>query len=456
MKGVGLVLVAAALLAQSHSALSQMSAAEAFGLGKSSGDAAHTQGVFDSIGHTKGAEVLSGYSTTPPSQSSYWSGDQTPLLGLTSNGSGKITECGSTGLTASDPAYKQHCEAVDAIAKQPGIKPTGLLTYSDPLILKGKSITADPAAITGAIDGSYSNCTTSTTENPASFSMETCEDWSEQNAESCTMGQEVVVDPDYIYSCLETLKTINASTCTYGAVVQVDVDYNYQCHINKEVETLKCNRTYSATCTGGGYGCAPAGIKTDTVTISGFGNFLVHPAAGGYWYVSTGTITPSGGWVNNYMFDGSYHRVFTSTTSFQIVGKDTISSFVLNDLMWDDNIMVWLNGHLVFTSVAGATQMTMGCSIYNWSTGQNEYVSNAIWTGSQCRQNLYEGGSAINNYGGAELKSYLNEGLNTVVIKVAIGKNGDAIARFKTLASCPTNCTVNGINECTTLEERAK
>ena len=118
--------------------------------------------------------------------------------------------------------------------------------------------------------------------------------------------------------------------------------------------------------------------------------------------------------------------------------------------------MVWLNGHLVFTSVAGATQMTMGCSIYNWSTGQNEYVSNAIWTGSQCRQNLYEGGSAINNYGGAELKSYLNEGLNTVVIKVAIGKNGDAIARFKTLASCPTNCTVNGINECTTLEERAK
>ena len=53
-------------------------------------------------------------------------------------------------------------------------------------------------------------------------------------------------------------------------------------------------------------------------------------------------------------------------------------------------------------------------------------------------------------------KGYLNEGLNTVVIKVAIGKNGDAIARFKTLASCPTNCTVTGINECTTLEARAQ
>ena len=62
----------------------------------------------------------------------------------------------------------------------------------------------------------------------------------------------------------------------------------------------------------------------------------------------------------------------------------------------------------------------------------------------------------INNYGGAELKGYLNEGLNTEVIKVAIGKNGDAIARFKTLASCPTNCTVTGINECTTLEARAQ
>ena len=454
MRNARLVLVAAALLSQSLSAIAQMSQAEAFGYGKSSGDSAHTQGVFDSISHAKGAEVLSGYSTTPPSQSSYWSGDQTPLLGLTSNGTGKIAECGSTGLEAADPAYKQHCEAVDAIAKQPGIKPTGLLTYSDPLILKGKEITADPEAIAGAIDGSYSNSTTSTKENPAEFSMETCEDWSEQNAESCTMGQEVVVDPDYIYSCLETLKTINASTCTYGAVVQVDVDYNYQCNINKQLETLKCNRTYSATCTGGGYGCAPAGIKTDTVSISGFGNFLVHPAAGGYWYVSTGSITPTGGWVNNYMFDGNYHKVFTSTTSFQIVGKDTISSFTLSDLMWDDNIMVWLNGHLVFTSIPGATQMTMGCS--TTYMGETTWHSNYIWTGSNCRYDLYEGGSAINNYGGAELKSYLNEGTNTVVIKVAIGKNGDAIARFKTLASCPTNCTVNGINECATLEERAK
>ncbi len=99
--------------------------------------------------------------------------------------------------------------------------------------------------------------------------------------------------------------------------------------------------------------------------------------------------------------------------------------------------------------------MTMGCYTTNWQ-GDTVWNSGAIWTGSQCRQDLYEGGSAINNYGGAELKSYLNEGTNTVVIKVAIGKNGDAIARFKTLASCPTNCTVTGINECTTLEARAQ
>lgn len=456
MRSVRLVLVVAALLSQSHNVLAQMSAAEAFGLGKNSGDAAHTQGVFDSISHTKGAEVLSGYSTTPPSQSSYWSGDQTPLLGLTTNGSGKITECGSTGLSSSDPAYKQHCEAVDAIAKQPGIKPTGLLTYSDPLILAGKAVTADPAAIAGAIDGSYSNCTTSTTENPAEFSMETCEDWSEQNAESCTMGQEVVVDPDYIYSCLETLKTINASTCTYGTVVQVDVDYNYQCHINKLIDVFKCNRTYSATCTGGGYGCAPAGIKTDTVAITGFGNFLVHPADGGYWYVSTGTITPAGGWQNNYMFDGTYNKVFESNTSFTIVGKDTIASFFLNDLMWDDNIMVWLNGVQIYTSIPGATELTMGCMYTSPFGGGTAYSANAIWTGSICSKSYYEGGSAINNYGGVDLKQYLVEGVNNVKIKVAIGKNGDAIVRFKTLASCPTNCSVTGINECATLEERAK
>lgn len=155
------------------------------------------------------------------------------------------------------------------------------------------------------------------------------------------------------------------------------------------------------------------------------------------------------------MFNGKYHKVFTSTTSFQIVGKDTISSFTLSDLMWDDNIMVWLNGHLVFTSIPGATQMTMGCS--TTYMGETTWHSNYIWTGSNCRYDLYEGGSAINNYGGAELKELPQRGYQYGSLKVAIRKERRRHRRVsKHWLIARTNCTVNGINECATLERRAK
>ena len=228
VKRVGLLAVIGVLLVGAASA--EMSKGDAFSAGMQSGDAAHTQAVFDAVSNAKGEEVITGYSTTPPSQAAYWGGGQTILNPLLTGGSAKVSECATTGLQAADPAYKQHCEAVDAIAKQPSIKPQNLLTRGDPLLTRGKVITADPGAITGAIDGNYSDCTTTTTQTDPEYTIETCNEWAEASEAACTIGREVVVDPDY----------------------------NYQCTISTPSETIKCRRGFSAD----------VGVQTTNETFS--------------------------------------------------------------------------------------------------------------------------------------------------------------------------------------------
>ena len=224
-----------------------MSTMDAFNAGKLSGDQSHTQGMFNNINTTSGTNNVSGFSTTPPSQSSYWGGQNTILNNLYTGGSGKIAEC-QGGTSSTNLADQQHCQAVNAIMSTNANMPSNLITNSDPLVLQGKVVTANPESIAGAIDGNYSNCTTSTKPSNPDFTMQTCDDWSKNEAQSCTMGQEVTVDPDFIYRCSETLSTINNGTCSYGAVVQVSTSYNYQCTKSPYEEKIyNCNRTSSIT-----------------------------------------------------------------------------------------------------------------------------------------------------------------------------------------------------------------
>ncbi len=217
-----------------------MSASDAFTAGKSAGDKSHTQTILNNVNSTQGSQTLSGYTTAPPSQSSYWGGNGTVLGTLYTGGSGKIAECG-TGTSSTNTADQQHCQAVNSIMNTSANRPSNLITNSDPLIQTGKVITAKPDDIAGSVDGAYTNCTTTTKQNDPSFVMQTCEDWSETTKEACVMGQEVKVNPDYLYRCRETLSTINSSTCTYGRVVKVDADYNYQCVSNVQ-------KTITQTC----------------------------------------------------------------------------------------------------------------------------------------------------------------------------------------------------------------
>lgn len=214
---------------------------DAFNSGQDAGKSA-TQGMFSNINTSTGSNTVSGFSQTPPPQSSYWGGQNTVINNMYTGGNSTIAACQS-GTPASGASDQQHCAAVNSIMNSQATQPANLISKSDPLMLKGKTIGANPEAIAGAIDGNYSNCTTSQKAKDPTFTMQTCEDWSQSEGASCTMGQSVVVDPDYIYKCSETLSTLNNSTCTYGVVVQVKADYKYQClKTDYAVTTQTCNR----------------------------------------------------------------------------------------------------------------------------------------------------------------------------------------------------------------------
>lgn len=214
----------------------------AFNAGKSAGGSNNTQGIFDNITHSQAGNTVSGYSQTPPPQSSYWGGANSVIGPIYSGGNSKISECG-TGTTSTAAQDQQHCEAVNSIMKTQADMPTNLVTRSDPLTLQGQAISANPDSIAGAIGGSYSNCTTEQQTNNSPFTMQTCDEWSETGTSTCTIGQNVVVDPDYIYRCKETISTINSGTCNYGNVVVVDADYNYQCESNVQTKiTQSCQK----------------------------------------------------------------------------------------------------------------------------------------------------------------------------------------------------------------------
>lgn len=208
-------------------AFAQMSKDAAFSLGKQTGNDGKSS-TFSNINTTTGESKISGFNNPPP-QSNYWTGSASSLNNLYSGGAGRSSECADAGLRSGDPSQKQHCEAVEAIKKTSSNKPTNLITKSDPLYQRGRAVSADPGAVTDTVSGAYTDCSIVTKTSEPDFSMETCDEWSGNKEESCSIENEVVVDPDYIYSCLETIKTINESSCTYGQVVTVDVAHNYQC-----------------------------------------------------------------------------------------------------------------------------------------------------------------------------------------------------------------------------------
>ena len=239
---------------------SSMTAEQAFTAGQGMASQANLNALKGTISSGSASENLYGYSGNPLNESTYWQGNKSTISPMISDGAVKIEECAGPGLAYTDPIKRQHCEAVDAIAKQPSKRPPAMIDRNDPLIVQGGKITANPEAIAGSINGIQAECKTITQTNPPSFELETCEDYAAASNETCRFGSDVVVDPDYLYSCIDRISTLQDSSCSLGREINVQKQHNYQCKQNdyavnnpscKRTLTVQVEKTTSYSCTPG-------------------------------------------------------------------------------------------------------------------------------------------------------------------------------------------------------------
>lgn len=237
----------AGLLLVCSAAAQPMTQEDAFAAGSSAGKS-NTATMKATISETKGTEIIGDYATTPPAQSSYWNGGGS-LTNVLTGGASQVTTCDS-GAGVTGARDKNHCEAVNAIAKQPSIKPSGLIDKTDPMIVKGDAIVANPDAVAGAMASLYTACETKTETTLPEKTIETCDEYSTTGEEKCVSGQEVVVDPDHLYRCRDSVQVVEHTQCTVGRTVVVDTDVNYECtKTNSLLNTYNCNKTLSVEVT---------------------------------------------------------------------------------------------------------------------------------------------------------------------------------------------------------------
>ena len=305
--------------------------------------------------------VVPGYNSNP-TQKQYFQ-----------DGQGSTVGPGATRVAGCANQSDVECQAVNLIQNGPQTRPQFNITRSDPLLVRSKGLTSNPTGQIGDIFSSYETCKTTTTTIPATFETQVCDEFSVNEDKVCSMGQQVVVDPNYLYKCVETIQSQANRTCTMGRVVQVSPQYDYQCQQTlKSYETLSCKRTLNTTCLFSG-----AQISSTAGSQSGLFQTL--------------TITPSGTvGLYDYKMEIPYRACATEgwaeiDFNMDTVGQGSYMSINLSNL--DDAVAIGVNGYTVFAGYPNNGPYYQGSFFgmataafqvgYYWNedVGQNQCVS---------------------------------------------------------------------------------
>jgi hypothetical protein len=162
---------------------------EAFSLGTQFGQSgnAAARGRIDA---GTASATVPGYTTTAPA-ASYFGGP-----GLGTPAASTLANCTTS---PQDPA----CQAVNFSQTNPAQRPTFTIAPNNPMLVRSRSITADPASIAGSLAGTYSACTTQTVTSPDIFTNRTCNEYRFLEQHTCTKTLTVSV-------------TDNGLSCNYG------------------------------------------------------------------------------------------------------------------------------------------------------------------------------------------------------------------------------------------------
>lgn len=407
------------------------------------------------------------YSGTAP-EAGYFMGGSGDTI---TPGAGKVTAC-QTGPVNPNAFLQQNCDAISYMARNPTIRPQFTITPGDPMILNSKQITANAGTLAaqslGFADpsamGSFTACQTTTTSTSPTYTTEVCNEYLSTTTNMCTVGRNVVVDARSNFQCNETANAF---------------------------ETLKCRRSSSVTCAGGGDGCDRGGIVPNS--WAGDMNTTWLPDDAGNYILQFGTIA------DNYWC--GYAITQDRTLTFSISDVALISRFALTRAAFDDWILVEVNGTIVYIGPYGgdrlevtpapATLIPGYCYRDEYGNGYSCYTTNAWGDSSfygsygycEARGNYFDGYGGTwycsniqpgmvqygaNSYGYPELRTswniglnidlrpYLRNGSNTIFMRVIVAGCGEGAIQMTTRQVCPLNCSVSTNNQCGALEARAR
>ena len=182
---LALTLAAFATMLNTHAATLPEAFSQGTQFGQSGNAAARSR-----IDAGTASTVVPGYTTTAPA-ASYFGG---PGLGTPS--ASALAHCATA---PQDPA----CQAVNFSQTNPAQRPTFTIAPNNPMLVRSRTITADPASIAGSLAGTYSACTTQTVTSPDIFTSRTCNEYRVLEQHTCAKTLTVTV-------------TDNGLSCNYG------------------------------------------------------------------------------------------------------------------------------------------------------------------------------------------------------------------------------------------------
>ncbi len=198
-----LTVCTALLLSMFHGAFAQSppSLGDAFEQGKvlgRSGNAAARSAITGST-----AQSTVPHYTPNPSAASYFGSP-----GLGSQAAVRANACAS-GPEAADPS----CTAVQFSQTNPSRRPSFSIAPTDPLLTRGRAITADPQAIAGNIAGTYSGCDVQTISTPDRFETAICHQY--RTLETAICDKVLIVTPVQTPGCSDGqfLTRVTADPC---------------------------------------------------------------------------------------------------------------------------------------------------------------------------------------------------------------------------------------------------
>ncbi len=414
------------------------------------------------------ATVVPNYNPNP-TQKSYFQGGQGATV---APGTSRVTACSSAGDV--------ECQAVNLMRQGKATRPEFNIHRTDPLLTNSKNLTTNPTGTIGNIFTNYDTCKTTTQTTPPIFETQVCNEFSKNENKTCKMGQEVVVDPDYIYKCLETVQSQANATCTVGRVVVVDPDYiykclqtiqsesnatcnigrvvvvdadaNYQCTQSpKKIENLRCNRRLIVTCEQVAGNCASAGVVRGSVSVSN----------GSYSFTFDGT---------NMVLSNPITAVNSRTEaafSFTVSGANRLQQFAITGIESDNWVGIEVNGRYIGTHTrhfggfnTGSDRLTLGYVPYCYDTesGQQCYDDLRVIYGPGENDNYYpETGGGMYTSVFYDLRPFIVEGPNVIRMFVING-GGPGLGKIyiRVDQKCNANCTDSWDNQCASLESRSQ